>query len=123
MYQFLSGVPVSPATRFLSLRDVDERRTLEDVLHYMHYALAAYGWPMFLMTNAGCGLCRILPSLRYVLPFVVFPCVVDWMNVRVCLAVTVDLYFTGFFVYVVMLFAPLFCVCIAWLDVHVFYQA
>ena len=68
MYQFLSGVPVSPATRFLSLRDVDERRTLEDVLHYMHYALAAYGWPMFLMTNAGCGLCRILPSLRYVRP-------------------------------------------------------
>ena len=68
VYQFLSGVPVSPATRFLSLRDVDERRTLEDVLHYMHYALAAYGWPMFLMTNAGCGLCRILPSLRYVRP-------------------------------------------------------
>ena len=65
MYEFLSGVPVTPVTSFVDVRSDDVRREYLKVVHYMRYALAAYGWPMYMMTT-GTGLCRILPRLRSV---------------------------------------------------------
>lgn len=31
----------------------------------MKFAMAAYGWPIFMMMNTGTGLCRLMPYLRY----------------------------------------------------------
>jgi len=64
VYEFLSGVAVTPLTSFVDVRRDDVRRDYVKVVHYMRYALAAYGWPMYMMTT-GTGLCRILPRLRY----------------------------------------------------------
>ena len=65
MYEFLSGVPVTPVTSFVDVSSDDVRREYLKVVHYMRYALAAYGWPMYMMTT-GTGLCRIMPRLRSV---------------------------------------------------------
>ena len=64
VYQFLSVVPISPETKFVSLRDVVELELFKTVIHFMHFALAAYGWPMLIKTQTVCGLCRIVPHLR-----------------------------------------------------------
>lgn len=64
MYQFLSGVSITPSTRFVNLQDLETRTAYEKVVHYMRYALAAYGWPVYMMMNTGSGLCRITPQLR-----------------------------------------------------------
>jgi len=63
VYEFLSGVPVTPMTSFVDVSRDDVRQEYMKVVHYMRYALAAYGWPMYMMTT-GTGLCRILPRLR-----------------------------------------------------------
>lgn len=34
----------------------------KDVCYYMLFALAAYGWPMYLMRKPACGLCRLVSS-------------------------------------------------------------
>ena len=64
MYQFLSGVPVTPTTKFLSLKSADSLNEYQKVIHYMRYALAAYGWPIYMMMETGTGLCKIMPYLR-----------------------------------------------------------
>ena len=64
VYQFLSGVPIVPNTHFLKLKDPDVLAEYKNVIHYMRYALAAYGCPMFMMMNTGTGLCKILPYVR-----------------------------------------------------------
>jgi len=67
VYEFLSGVPVTPVTSFVDVTRDDVMREYRTVVHYMRYALAAYGWPMYMMMNTGTGFCRILPRLRSVL--------------------------------------------------------
>lgn len=37
---------------------------LQDVIHYMYYALSAYGWPMFLMTHSKTGMCQLCTKVR-----------------------------------------------------------
>uniref|UniRef100_A0A3B4YNH2 Diacylglycerol lipase-alpha n=1 Tax=Seriola lalandi dorsalis TaxID=1841481 RepID=A0A3B4YNH2_SERLL len=37
-------------------------RYINDVCYYMLFALAAYGWPMYLMRKPACGLCRLASS-------------------------------------------------------------
>lgn len=34
------------------------------VIHFMHYALSAYGWPMFLMTHSKTGMCQLCTKVR-----------------------------------------------------------
>lgn len=64
VYQYLSGVPVTPTTRFLQLTQPEVMGEFIKVIHYMRYALAAYGWPVYVMMNPGTWLCRLLPMLR-----------------------------------------------------------
>ena len=64
VYQYLSGVPVTPSTRFLQLTQPEVMGEFIKVIHYMRYALAAYGWPVYVMMNPGTWLCRLLPLLR-----------------------------------------------------------
>lgn len=39
-----------------------EMNMYKDVCYYMIFALAAYGWPMYLMRKPACGLCRLASS-------------------------------------------------------------
>nr|XP_012217034.1 PREDICTED: sn1-specific diacylglycerol lipase alpha isoform X5 [Linepithema humile] len=61
-YEFLSGVPVTPRTKFLSLTEDGDLGHFQLAIHYMHFALAAYGWPMFLVgpSTELCHLCTRL---------------------------------------------------------------
>ncbi|XP_076163450.1 inactivation no afterpotential E isoform X3 [Ptiloglossa arizonensis] len=62
-YEFLSGVPVTPRTKFLSLTEDGDLGHFQSAIHYMHFALAAYGWPLFLF-NHSTGLCQLCARLR-----------------------------------------------------------
>ncbi|XP_074647959.1 diacylglycerol lipase-alpha-like [Tubulanus polymorphus] len=64
VYQFLSGVAITPRTRFLRLKDPDIHDLCTNVLHFMSYALAAYGWPMYMVMYSGTALCRMMPHLH-----------------------------------------------------------
>ncbi|XP_064490017.1 diacylglycerol lipase-alpha-like isoform X2 [Ornithodoros turicata] len=63
-YQFLSGVAVTPNTQFLDIHHPPARQEVQDLAHYMQYALGVYGWPMFMMTHGGTACCQLLPGLR-----------------------------------------------------------
>ncbi|GFN93684.1 Sn1-specific diacylglycerol lipase alpha [Plakobranchus ocellatus] len=65
VYQFLSGVPVTPQTRFLQLSQPDVMDDFQRVTHYMRFALAVYGWPVYVMMHPGTWCCRLLPLFRY----------------------------------------------------------
>ncbi|XP_076304469.1 inactivation no afterpotential E isoform X2 [Tachypleus tridentatus] len=63
-YQFLSGVPITPKTKFL---DINHPLIIDEILtitHYLHYALAVYGWPMFMMVHSGTCCCKLFPYLK-----------------------------------------------------------
>ena len=64
VYRYLSGVAVTPRTQFLQLGQPEVMQQYKLVIHYMKFAMAAYGWPIFMMMNTGTGLCRIVPYLR-----------------------------------------------------------
>uniref|UniRef100_A0A8C4RVD2 Diacylglycerol lipase-alpha n=2 Tax=Erpetoichthys calabaricus TaxID=27687 RepID=A0A8C4RVD2_ERPCA len=59
---FLSGMPVTRNTRYLDLKNSHEMGMYKEVCYYMLFALAAYGWPMYLMRKPACGLCRLASS-------------------------------------------------------------
>ncbi|XP_063979131.1 diacylglycerol lipase-alpha isoform X4 [Diachasmimorpha longicaudata] len=69
-YEFLSGVPITPRTKFLSLTEDGDLAHFQDAIHYMHFALAAYGWPLFFI-NHTTGLCQLCTRLRCCC----FPCI------------------------------------------------
>ncbi|XP_045466398.1 diacylglycerol lipase-alpha isoform X2 [Harmonia axyridis] len=51
-YEYLSGVPVTPRTQFLSLHEGGQDLELfQTVIHFAHFAVHAYGWPMYVMNN------------------------------------------------------------------------
>lgn len=64
VYEFLSGVPVTPSTRFLQLSSLEGRAEFEKIVHYMRFALAIYGWPMFVVSSTTAEACRLCPMLR-----------------------------------------------------------
>lgn len=39
-----------------------EMQRYKEVCYYMLFALAAYGWPIYLMRKPTCGLCRLARS-------------------------------------------------------------
>lgn len=57
-YEFMSGVAITPSTKFLSLTEEADFEQFQFAVHYMHFALAAYGWPLFLV-NHTTGLCQL----------------------------------------------------------------
>ncbi|ERL90853.1 hypothetical protein D910_08198, partial [Dendroctonus ponderosae] len=63
-YEFLSGVAVTPRTQFLSLHeDGADLNLFQTVIHYAHFAVLAYGWPIFVMMNKT-GVCRLCTGLH-----------------------------------------------------------
>ena len=67
VYRYLSGIPVTPRTQFVQLSQPKDLQQYQLVVHYMKFAMAAYGWPIFMMMNTGTGLCKMVPYLRYVI--------------------------------------------------------
>ncbi|KAJ8375868.1 hypothetical protein SKAU_G00064480 [Synaphobranchus kaupii] len=59
---FLSGMPVTRNTKYLDLKNSAEMLMYKEVCYYMLFAMAAYGWPMYLMRKPICGLCRMASS-------------------------------------------------------------
>nr|XP_022907133.1 sn1-specific diacylglycerol lipase alpha isoform X1 [Onthophagus taurus] len=58
-YEFLSGVPVTPRTQFLALHEGGDLELFQTVIHYAYFAVGAYGWPIYVMTEklGACKLC------------------------------------------------------------------
>ncbi|XP_024082484.1 sn1-specific diacylglycerol lipase alpha isoform X2 [Cimex lectularius] len=63
IYEYLSGVPVTPKTKFLPLGNTEHYKHFEAVIHYMHFALAAYGWPLFFLTTPVTKMCTLCQNL------------------------------------------------------------
>nr|XP_033784399.1 sn1-specific diacylglycerol lipase alpha isoform X2 [Geotrypetes seraphini] len=59
---FLSGMPVTKNTKYLDLKNTQEMQRYKEVCYYMLFALAAYGWPMYLIRKPACGVCRLAGS-------------------------------------------------------------
>ena len=64
VYQFLSGVRITPKTVFLDPTDETEMNIIRQIHHFMHFAVAVYGWPMYLRKNTATGICKLCSSLR-----------------------------------------------------------
>ncbi|KAJ8958539.1 hypothetical protein NQ318_002334 [Aromia moschata] len=63
-YEFLSGVAVTPRTQFLSLHeDGIDLELFQTVIHYANFAVRAYGWPVYIITNS-MGVCHLCTGLR-----------------------------------------------------------
>ncbi|KAJ8917361.1 hypothetical protein NQ315_002383 [Exocentrus adspersus] len=63
-YEFLSGVAVTPRTQFLSLHeDGSDLELFQTVIHYAHFAVRAYGWPIYVLTES-MGMCHLCTGLR-----------------------------------------------------------
>ncbi|KAL0189582.1 hypothetical protein M9458_016681, partial [Cirrhinus mrigala] len=46
---FLSGIPVTRNTKYLDLKNSTEMAMYKEVCYYMLFAMAAYGWPVYLL--------------------------------------------------------------------------
>ncbi|CAH0548856.1 unnamed protein product [Brassicogethes aeneus] len=63
-YEYLSGAPITPRTQFLSLHDAGEDlNEFQAIIHYAYFAVRAYGWPIYLMTNK-LGVCQLCAGLN-----------------------------------------------------------
>uniref|UniRef100_A0A672QRH9 Diacylglycerol lipase-alpha n=1 Tax=Sinocyclocheilus grahami TaxID=75366 RepID=A0A672QRH9_SINGR len=63
---FLSGIPVTRNTKYLDLKNSSEMAMYKEVCYYMLFAMAAYGWPVYLLRQPACGLCRLVSTCSYV---------------------------------------------------------
>ncbi|XP_055038998.2 diacylglycerol lipase-alpha [Misgurnus anguillicaudatus] len=59
---FLSGIPVTRNTKYLDLKNSAEMAMYKEVCYYMLFAMAAYGWPIYLLINPACGLCKLVST-------------------------------------------------------------
>ncbi|KAB7505588.1 Sn1-specific diacylglycerol lipase alpha, partial [Armadillidium nasatum] len=61
--QFLSGVPITPRTQFLQLSTPEGLEKFTKIVHFMKFALAVYGWPMYLITSSPKNAFKLCPLL------------------------------------------------------------
>ncbi|XP_042583195.1 diacylglycerol lipase-alpha-like isoform X1 [Cyprinus carpio] len=59
---FLSGIPVTRNTKYLDLKNSSEMAMYKEVCYYMLFAMAAYGWPVYLLRQPACGICRLVST-------------------------------------------------------------
>ncbi|KAL1488240.1 hypothetical protein ABEB36_015195 [Hypothenemus hampei] len=63
-YEFLSGVPITPRTQFLSLNEEGaDLELFQTVIHFANFAVKAYGWPIYVMMNKA-GICTLCTRLQ-----------------------------------------------------------
>lgn len=61
--QYLSNIPIREDTKFLDISTADDSHLVNDLIYYMNYSLAIFGWPLQ-MVDDPCMLCCIYPYLR-----------------------------------------------------------
>ena len=61
--QYLSGIPIRSDTKFLDLSVAEDSHLINDLIYYLNYSLAIFGWPMH-MVDDPCLLCCIYPYLK-----------------------------------------------------------
>lgn len=64
--QYLSSVPITRQTSFLDISTAQDSHLINDLIYYMNYGLAIFGWPMSVLDDP-MMLCCIYPYLR--MPF------------------------------------------------------
>ena len=60
---YLSNIPIREDTKFLDISTAEDSHLINDLIYYMNYSLAIFGWPMQ-MVDDPCMLCCIYPYLR-----------------------------------------------------------
>lgn len=52
VFQYLSGVRIGANTRFMDVTSPKETALIENLIYYLHYAMAGYGWPFVLYSKS-----------------------------------------------------------------------
>lgn len=52
VFQYLSGVGIGANTRFMDVTSPKETALIENLIYYLHYAMAGYGWPFVLYSKS-----------------------------------------------------------------------
>jgi len=47
------------------MNDPKDLEAFQNVVHYMNFALAAYGWPWYLIPNGAKGVFKLCSNVRY----------------------------------------------------------
>lgn len=63
-FEFLSGAAITESTQFLALHQSKDFEHFQNVIHYMHFAQSAYGWPIYLITHSRTGLCQLCSRVQ-----------------------------------------------------------
>jgi hypothetical protein len=61
--QYLSCIPITEDTKFLDISSAEDSHLMNDLIYYMNYSLAIFGWPLQVIDDP-CMLCCIYPYLR-----------------------------------------------------------
>jgi len=61
--QYLSNIPITPQSNFLDISTAEDSHLINDLIYYMNYSLAIFGWPMQVVDDP-CMLCCIYPYLK-----------------------------------------------------------
>lgn len=64
IFQFLSGAPITSETKFLDLTHLLVIKEIYNLIHYLHYSMAIYGWPMYMAVNPPSKWCRLLNHVK-----------------------------------------------------------
>lgn len=56
-------MPITPQSKFLDISTAEDSHLINDLIYYMNYSLAIFGWPMQ-MVDDPCMLCCICPYLK-----------------------------------------------------------
>ncbi|KAG9509505.1 Sn1-specific diacylglycerol lipase alpha [Fragariocoptes setiger] len=61
--KYLSSTPITPDTVYLDITDADDSHLMNELIYYMNYSLAIFGWPLQLINNPF-QVCCICPYLK-----------------------------------------------------------
>ena len=65
---------MTPKKKFLVLDNPGELSKLMNTVHYMYYAMAAYGWPMYIFQNKTVPVCKAVFKLTTSATCCCLPC-------------------------------------------------
>eukprot|EP00057_Strongylocentrotus_purpuratus_P022775 XP_011677249.1 PREDICTED: sn1-specific diacylglycerol lipase alpha-like [Strongylocentrotus purpuratus] len=64
VFKFLSGVAVTPETKFLDLHKAEDMDLFEELHYYFKFAAASYGWKGYVMVYGAEGCCTMTRECR-----------------------------------------------------------
>ena len=65
---------VTPLTKFIALDNPVELSKLANTVHYMYFAMAAYGWPIYIFQNKTVPVCKAVFKLTTNITCCCLPC-------------------------------------------------